>query len=216
MQAELAGGRQAFARSRSRYEELSVIARPPRIAVSLALALVASVLVAAPAFGSADDVIRDCSEDGVLNGHYSHSELAKALDKLPSDLDEYTDCRAVIRSAELRSANKRIPSGAAPSTAPASAQEQSAIDKAAKSGAPVNVGGKGIKPGAGGAPFKAAGFGTDLPPLVLAVLVALAGAMIAGSVMAVRRRWPAFARGLPAPIRRFTDTLRDGISRFRR
>jgi hypothetical protein len=192
----------------------SVIARAPRIsAVLVALALLAGAL-AAPAFGSANDVIRDCSEDGVLNGHYSHGELAKALDKLPSDLDEYTDCRAVIRNAELRSANKHAAAPA--STAPASAQEQTEIDKAAKSGKPVTVGGKGIEPGAAGAPFKAAGFGTDLPMLVLLILVALVGAMIAGGVLAAQRRWPALARGMPAPIRKLTDTIRDGISRFRR
>ena len=194
----------------------SVIPKAPRKgAVSVTLALLAGVLVAAPAFGRANDVIRDCSEDGVLNGHYSHSELAKALDKLPSDLDEYTDCRAVIRSAELRSANKRAP-GPAAGTAPASPNEQSAIDNATKSAGPVNVGGKGIRPGAGGAPFKAAGFGTDLPPLVLLTLVALVGAMIAGGVLAAQRRWPALARGMPAPIRKLTDALRDGISRLRR
>ena len=77
------------------------MARAPKASFAVALALLASALVAAPAFGSAKDVIRDCTEDGVLNGHYSHGELAKALDQLPSDLDEYTDCRAVIRSAQL-------------------------------------------------------------------------------------------------------------------
>ena len=53
-------------------------------------------------------MIRDCSEDGVLNGKYSQSELDGALEQLPSDLDEYTDCRSVIRRAQLGSAgNKR-------------------------------------------------------------------------------------------------------------
>jgi hypothetical protein len=207
---------QAFARRAVDMRSFSVIARAPRTsAVSALLALLACAVFAAPALGSAADVIRDCSEDGVLNGHYSHSELAKALDKLPSDLDEYTDCRAVIRSAELRSANKRK-GGPAPAASPPSAQEQQQIDEAAKSGDPVNVGGKGIQPGAAGAPFKAAGLGTDLPLFVLLVLVALAGATIAGGVFAAQRRWPALARGIPPPIRRLTDTLRDGISRLRR
>lgn len=168
-----------------------------------------------PAFGSANDVIRDCSEDGVLNGHYSHSELAKALEKLPSDLDEYTDCRAVIRSAELRAGKK---GGAPPpaAAAPPNPTESGAIAKAAKSGGPVKIGGKGIRPGAAGAPFKAAGFGTNLPGFVIAVLVGLVGAMIAGAVLAIRRNRPALARAVPAPLRRLTESLRDGISRFRR
>ena len=180
--------------------------------MALALAFVAALAPAA--FGSANDVIRDCSEDGVLNGHYSHSELAKALDKLPSDLDEYTDCRAVIRSAELRAGRKG--GGPPPAASPPSPNEKSAIDQAAKSGGPVTIGGKGIRPGASGAPFKAAGLGTDLPGFVIAVLVGLIGAMIAGAVLAIQRHRPALARAMPAPLRRLTETLRDGISRFRR
>jgi hypothetical protein len=179
-----------------------VIARAPRAPVFVALALLASVVLAPPASGSANDVIRDCSEDGELNGHYSHGELAKALDKLPSDLDEYTDCRAVIRSAELRSANKRKggPGGAAgvdTASAP-SADEQRKIAQAAKSAAPVNIGGKAIRPG-----FRAAGVGTDLPTLVLVLLIALAGGVAASAALAIRRH------GL-------ANALRDGIARLRR
>src|SRR4029078_3932906 len=89
-----------------------VMARAPKASfLAVALALFACAWFAAPVFGSAKDVIKDCSEDGILNGHYSHSELAKALQQLPSDLAEYTDCRAVIRSAELRSANKKAAPG---------------------------------------------------------------------------------------------------------
>jgi len=66
---------------------------------TVALLLLLAGALAQAAFGSAQSVIQDCSEDGVLNGHYSHSDLTKALDQLPSDLDEYTDCRDVIRRA---------------------------------------------------------------------------------------------------------------------
>jgi hypothetical protein len=177
----------------------SVMTRAP-IAFIAALALVGAL--AAPAFGSAKDVIRDCSEDGVLNGHYSHGELAKALDKLPSDLDEYTDCRAVIRSAELRSANKRQggPGGAAgvDTASPPSPDEQRKVAEAATSAGAVEIGGKRVTPG-----FRAAGVGSDLPTLVLVILIALAGAAAAGSVLTIRRR------GL-------TNVFRDGIARLRR
>ena len=50
---------------------------------------------------SAAAVIRDCSEDGVLDGNTPSREIEKALEQLPSDLDEYTDCRSVIRGAQL-------------------------------------------------------------------------------------------------------------------
>ena len=196
------------------------MARAPKASfLVVAFVLLASALLAVPAFGSAKDVIRDCSEDGVLNGHYSHSELAKAPAQLPSDLDEYTDCRAVIRSAELRSAKKKEGPGPGnvDTASPPSANEQKKLHDAAKSAGSVNIGGKGITPGE--KPFKTAGFGTDLPTLVLAVLLALAGAMIAGAVVAVRRRYPAFARiegPLGDPIRKLTNWVKDGIARFRR
>jgi hypothetical protein len=187
---------------------------------ALTLALLASVLIAAPAFGSAKDVIRDCSEDGVLNGHYSHGELAKALDKLPSDLDEYTDCRAVIRSAELASARRHKGGPGVPGTvdtsSPPNAAEQRSLHDAAKGAGSVEVGGRGITPGAGAAPFKSAGFGTDLPPLVMAILVALAGAMLAGGTLAIRRHRPQFAAPVGDLYKRLTTRVKDGIARFRR
>ena len=44
-------------------------------------------------------VIKDCNEDGELDGKYSNRELRQALDNLPSDIDEYSDCREVIAAA---------------------------------------------------------------------------------------------------------------------
>jgi hypothetical protein len=162
-------------------------------------------------------VIRDCSEDGVLNGHYSHSELAKALDQLPSDLDEYTDCRAVIRDAELRSARKGKGGPGVDSnvdtTSPPSAAEQRKLSEATKSAGPVRIGGRSVTPG-----FRAAGVGGDLPPLVLAVLIALFGAMAAGAVVALKRHRPGLVgpRPIAEPIRKLTNAVKDGIARFRR
>ena len=182
------------------------------LAAVLAVSLLALTHVA-PAHASATSVIRDCSEDGVLNGKYSLSELDGALEQLPSDLDEYTDCRAVIRSAQLGSAGRkhrgnraasaaeRVDAGAPPST-----DEQKTIADAAGSGGAVRIGSAGVKPGESGT-FNSAGFGTDLPPLVLIVLIALAGVFATGGVLVARRRWgdSAVAGG-----------LKRGISRFRR
>jgi len=198
------------------------MARAPKASVlAVVLALCAGAWLAVPAFGSARDVIKDCSEDGVLNGHYSHSELAKALAQLPADLDEYTDCRAIIRAALLRSASKKPPPGPGNvnTTSPPSAGEQQKLHDASKSPGEVTIGGKGITPGARGAPFKTAGFGTNLPTLVLLVLLAMAGAMIAAAVLALRRRYPALMTmdgPVAEPIRKLTNRLKDGVSRFRR
>ena len=73
----------------------------------IALASAAAFWAAAvPAHASPTDVIRDCSQDGRLNRHYTEKELVGALRKLPSDVDEYTDCRGIIRRAQLAGANK--------------------------------------------------------------------------------------------------------------
>ena len=46
---------------------------------------------------SGDDVIRDCAEDGDLDQDYSDEELEDAKQNMPSDIDQYSDCRDVIQ-----------------------------------------------------------------------------------------------------------------------
>jgi hypothetical protein len=188
------------------------MSRPnPKALTLLALALAVS---ATPAFASAGDVIRDCSEDGVLNRHYSQSELTGALDKLPSDLDEYTDCRSVIRRAQLagaRGKKKQRPGilGRVDRAKPPSANEQESIDQAARSHGAVHVGGKPIEPGEAGTRFHTSGLGTKMPTFVLLTLIALGSATLWASGFAARRRWPNAWRAAENGVRR-------GIARFRR
>ena len=63
--------------------------------------LAALIALAVPASASADyhAVIRDCNQDGKLDRQYSHSDLNAARHHLPTDIAEYTDCRAVITAA---------------------------------------------------------------------------------------------------------------------
>src|SRR3954469_9121240 len=70
------------------------------------LLIVLFLLPTAVAFANGDKVIRDCTDDGRLQGHYSQSDLRDALDSLPSDIDEYTDCRDVIRRAAFGGAGR--------------------------------------------------------------------------------------------------------------
>jgi hypothetical protein len=178
-----------------------------RFAVRTTTTLVAVLAVMAaavsPAHPSAISVIRDCSEDGVLNGKYSASELERALDQLPSDLDEYTDCRSVIRRAQLGSAGgkhrKAKPSAVADrvdAVAPPTPGEAGAIAKAADADEAVRIGGQGVRPGESGAPFDSAGFGTDLPPLVLILLIALGASTLAVSTVTGRRHLGGVKRGI--------------------
>lgn len=72
-----------------------------RLQLRTFLVLIAVLVLGLPAAAQAsgDDVIRDCAQDGQLNKRYSQKELREAERNLPSDIDEYTDCRQVIRQA---------------------------------------------------------------------------------------------------------------------
>jgi hypothetical protein len=200
-------------------ERLSMLTRTAK---ALLTTVMVFAILAAPVRASSGDVIRDCSEDGVLNRHYSQKELSGALDNLPSDLDEYTDCRTVIRQAQLGGAGGK--SGhhegrvarLADTKKPPSADERGKIEQATKSPHGVRIGGQTVHPGAAGATLAGTGLGTDLPPLMLAALIGLAAAMVSGATFAARRRWPAAWRTADASIRRVGDGVRRGISRLRR
>jgi cobalamin biosynthesis Mg chelatase CobN len=67
------------------------------------LALLAALLIA-PAARAADDpttieIQRDCADDSTLQGDYTVTELRKARSALPTDADEYSDCRDVLTRA---------------------------------------------------------------------------------------------------------------------
>jgi hypothetical protein len=71
----------------------------------------AALALPALAHASAKDVVNDCTDDEVLQGHYSQRELSAALAKLDADIDEYTNCRDVIRAAQLALAGASSSSG---------------------------------------------------------------------------------------------------------
>ena len=43
--------------------------------------------------------MRDCAEDGSLDGEYSNEELRDGERRVPADLDAYSDCSAQMRAA---------------------------------------------------------------------------------------------------------------------
>jgi len=72
-------------------------------AVGVGLATGAAVLATPEtAEASPQGVIVDCAKDGKLDHHYSLSDLKQAEKDLPSDVDEYTNCRDVINQAEVQ------------------------------------------------------------------------------------------------------------------
>jgi hypothetical protein len=71
----------------------------------IVIATVVLALIAATGTAAAKgyrDVIRDCAQDGQLDHTYSQRELQQARKHIPSDVDEYTDCRSAIDAALAR------------------------------------------------------------------------------------------------------------------
>jgi len=178
---------------------------------TLLFAVVVALLAPAAAQASPGQVIRDCADDGRLQGHYSNDDLKRARDNLPSDLDEYSDCREVIGAAigGGGAAGKSSPSnggggsggsGAASAAAKrrAEAADAAALDRVTSGGKPsVNVGGKVVSPGSNGL-FDLASASNGLPTPLLLALLALALLALAGGFAALRRRVPLLAK-VPLP-----------------
>ncbi len=70
-----------------------------RLVVALLVALAAPAAVPAGASASADASFEDC-QDGRLDKKHDAKDLREALSDMPVDLDEYTNCRELIRSAQ--------------------------------------------------------------------------------------------------------------------
>ncbi len=81
--------------------------------IRLTLILLVAVGVPAPAASAADPykILRDCALDGKIDGRYSAGDLREARKELPTDSDEYTECRDALRQAELRAASARDGTG---------------------------------------------------------------------------------------------------------
>ena len=162
----------------------------------LITAVLGCLLLPAAAWGSGDAVIKDCTDDGVIQGHYSQQDYKNALNNLPTDVDEYTDCRDVIKRAQTGGGTGgpgaggtggNTPAGGDP-LATATPAEKAAIAAAQANGAskPVEIGGKLVQPGQLG--FGGLGSPTTLPASLIAVLVALGIAAAAAGAMYVRNR----------------------------
>jgi hypothetical protein len=166
----------------------------------LITAVLGCLLLTAAAWASGTAVIKDCTDDGVIQGHYSQQDYKDALNNLPTDVDEYTNCRDVIKRAQLGATGGGgggggTPSGGVPVApagqdplAGASPAERAAVEAARNGGAskPIRIGGKLVQPGKLG--FGGLGSPTTLPTSLIAVLVAIGLAAAAAGATYVRNR----------------------------
>jgi hypothetical protein len=184
---------------------MSIVRHTPLILVALALWLAAPTT----AFADGNDVIRDCNEDGDLDRNYSDAELREADENLPADIDEYTDCRDVIRTALTGrgSGGNDAGGGAGFGGGPpgwsgsaeqfATPQDRAALEEAtrdrgrgARERAAVTIDGAPVVPGGDGTFRAARTAANQLPLSVLLVLIGVAALAAALALTAAARRWP--------------------------
>jgi hypothetical protein len=144
-------------------------------------------------------ILRDCADDGVLQGDYTPAELRKARQNIPTDTDEYTDCRDVLARAAAAtiagSGNGSGSGGGGGGTSgdgalesPNTPEGQAAIGKAAGEGAPdpIRLGNRAVVPGAAG--LNANAVRNELPTPLIVLLALLGTAALATTMPFVRRR----------------------------
>jgi hypothetical protein len=210
--------------------------------------LLAALIVLALPWGEASaatpfKVIKDCNEDGVLNGTYSNRELRDALDNLPTDIDEYSDCRDVINAA-ITSGSSRggdgRPAGGGPGSGPGggdgrggagggdpavltpeeqAARQQDQQDLAAITSPEARDDRPAIDVGGetvkpgSNGLFDLATASNSVPLPLLLVLIALGLLALGGGLAALRGRTPALAR---LPLLSKLPTPRVSLPRFGR
>jgi hypothetical protein len=168
------------------------------------LVLIALLCLAAPAsaLASPSQLIRDCTTHGTLTKQYSQKEYQQALAQLPSDIDEYTNCRDVIRRAMLAAAGSGgggrhggpgagagSGGGIVPLADPletASPADRAAVEKAQTSGhLPLRIGDRLVTPGVSG--FAARAARASLPAPMIAALAAAGAALLVALAAGTRR-----------------------------
>jgi hypothetical protein len=172
-----------------------------RLTAAAAVAL--CLLPAAAARASGDDVIKDCLAHGRLTKKYSQSEYRDALANIPTDVDEYTNCRDVIRHGQLGGGSGAAPPPAADGAAgpvrdplaTASPQERAAatqdIAAAARGGSSQRrLDGAIVTPGALAYHQFSSVSKLPMPLVALAVLVGLAALATGGYLLITRVRAP--------------------------
>ena len=179
-----------------------------------ALAALAALGATAPSAGAANyhDAIRDCNDDGVLQGRYTIHTLRQARSHLPASLREYSDCADVLARAIAAAGRPGSGGTAGGGTAPAfgnpalttgsgaiapNADQKRALEQQAKQStndtppADISIGGHKVLPGSAGLASSAVNASpNDLPgPLLIALIVLAATAALATSLV-LRHRWP--------------------------
>lgn len=171
------------------------------------VACLLAVLVGAPAAladSTRTKILQEC-QDGRLTGDYTSRQIRDALNNIPDDIDQYSDCRDVLRNALLNQAGNSGnnggggggtggggggiggggtggDSGGGQPLTPSTDADRQAIDQAATGGGqPLQIAGRDVTPGEGDVR-------NSLPTTLLVVLALLAVAAAAALAPFARRR----------------------------
>jgi hypothetical protein len=127
-----------------------------RLALPAVLPLIAALLsIAALAPAARADtgatIIERCTHGKSLSG-FSQQDYSRALQELPTEVEEYSDCANLIRRAQLLAAGVGRGGGSGPgmtaTPTPLSPSERIALSHVPRTGArPLPVGGQLVKPG---------------------------------------------------------------------
>ena len=184
----------------------------PNSILKLALATTLCAALLAPAGASADYqrlLLDACGNDGTVNGNYSQSEYRDALANIPTDADQYSDCRAILTAAQLSAASGGSGSGGSGSDGAASSgssavTQQSSTSQPSKSetnsvdaavsdavkngGGPVVIGAATVNPDALGASRSI----SSLPTALIVALALIGSAAIAAILLLIIPRVRAY------------------------
>jgi hypothetical protein len=148
-----------------------------RLAPALAAALTAlACLASVAAADTGTKIIERCTHGQSLSG-FSQKDYRRALQELPTEVEEYSDCANLIRHAQLAAAGSGGgggPGGGESSPAPATPtpSEQRSLKRASKAPlGPLRVGGESVQPGVIHTNVSSAF--SSLPAPLLAVLIFL-------------------------------------------
>lgn len=184
----------ALSHSRAASDRPAGVARHRRAVGSRTGALLVLVLVGLSLLTGAaradvgEKIIERCTHGQSISG-FSQQAYRRALQELPTEVEEYSDCANLIRRAQLAAAGGQGSAGAgAPLVAtPLTGSERRALRSVPKTGAaPLRVGGGLVQPGVVHANVASAL--SSLPDPLLALLAFLLACAVALGGRAVTRR----------------------------
>ena len=159
--------------------------------------LLAALVPPAASAGVREKILREC-QDGRITGHYTPAQLRDARKHIPTDIDEYSDCRDVLAQAALTGKGgaggggqgSNAPGGVQPDTgrSPLTAGdpgETAALDSARLKSDKQTIGNENLIPGATGFAATAARHGLPTPVLIVLILLGICAS--AATFSSVRR-----------------------------